>query len=118
MTVAKGTGSKAEAIGYRVGGKTGTAEKAVAGGYSKKDLISSFMAVFPMDDPQYAVFALLDEPKGTVATSGFAGGGWTAAPVVRNVIVRSAPILGVQPQTENETLYTRMAHLIEDKKKR
>jgi len=117
MTVVKGTGSKAEALGYRVGGKTGTAEKAIAGGYDKKALISSFMGVFPMDDPQYVVFALLDEPEGTRATHNFAGGGWTAAPVVRNVIVRSAPLLGIQPISENQSLYTRVAHLIDDEKR-
>ncbi len=118
MAVTKGTGSRADAIGYRVGGKTGTAEKAIAGGYARKKLISSFMGVFPMDDPRYAVFALLDEPKGTKETFGYRSGGWVAAPVVRNVILRSGPLLGVAPKQEDEGLYQDVALLIEDKKKK
>ncbi|MCK0068667.1 peptidoglycan D,D-transpeptidase FtsI family protein [Kordiimonas laminariae] len=118
MAVTKGTGGRADAVGYRVGGKTGTAEKAIAGGYARKKLISSFMGVFPMDDPQYAVFALLDEPKGTKETFGYRSGGWVAAPVVRNVILRSAPLLGVSPKQEDAGLYQDVALLIEDKKKK
>jgi len=114
LAVTKGTGGRSDAIGYRVGGKTGTAEKASAGGYAKKSLISSFMGVYPMDDPQYAVFALLDEPKGTKETFGFAGGGWVAAPVVKNVILRTAPLLGVLPREEDTGLYQNIALMIED----
>ncbi|MFC3053029.1 peptidoglycan D,D-transpeptidase FtsI family protein [Kordiimonas pumila] len=113
LAVRKGTGKRGEAIGYRVGGKTGTAEKAVAGGYKRKSLISSFVGVYPMDDPQYVVFALLDEPKGTKETYGFASGGWVAAPVVRNVILRTAPLLGVAPENEDEGLYQKLALMIE-----
>lgn len=114
LAVTKGTGGRSDAVGYRVGGKTGTAEKASNGGYARKSLISSFMGVYPMDDPQYAVFALLDEPKGTKETYGFAGGGWVAAPVVKNVILRTAPLLGVLPREEDEGLYQRVALMIED----
>ncbi|UTW56864.1 penicillin-binding protein 2 [Kordiimonas sp. SCSIO 12610] len=118
LAVMKGTGGNANAVGYRVGGKTGTAEKAQDGGYNRKALISSFIGAFPMDNPQYVVFALLDEPKGTRETHGFASGGWTAAPVVRNVIMRAAPLLGVSPVEEDEGLYHQAGLLIEDKKKR
>lgn len=114
LAVTKGTGGRSDARGYRVGGKTGTAEKAVGGGYDRKALISSFMGVYPMDDPQYAVFALLDEPKGTKETFGFASGGWVAAPVVKNVILRTAPLLGVLPKAEDENLYQRVALMIEE----
>lgn len=114
LAVTKGTGSRADAVGYRVGGKTGTAEKAIAGGYDRKLLISSFVGVYPMDDPRYVVFALLDEPKGTKETFGYRSGGWVAAPVVRNVILRTAPILGVAPKKENEGLYHNVSLLIED----
>lgn len=114
LAVTKGTGGRADAVGYRVGGKTGTAEKPVAGGYDRKALISSFLGVYPMDDPKYVVFALLDEPKGTKETHGFAAGGWVAAPVVRNVILRTAPLLGVAPQKENESLYQRVSLMIEE----
>ncbi len=114
MVVTKGTGGRADAVGYRVGGKTGTAEKASNGGYDRKALISSFVGVYPMDDPQYVVFALLDEPKGTKATYGFSSGGWVAAPVVKNVILRTAPLLGVAPKTEDEGLYKNVALRIEE----
>jgi len=116
MAVTKGTGGRADAIGYRVGGKTGTAEKARAGGYDRKNLISSFIGAYPMDDPQYVVFALLDEPRGTKETFGYRSGGWVAAPVVRNVILRTAPILGVAPKQEDEGLYHNVSLLIEDDK--
>jgi len=95
--VEKGTGSKVKAPGYLVGGKTGTAEKPGRGGYRRSALISSFVAAFPMNQPKYVVYLLLDEPQGDAETHGFAGGGWTAAPLVGRVINRIAPILGVRP---------------------
>ncbi|WP_417464981.1 peptidoglycan D,D-transpeptidase FtsI family protein [Kordiimonas sp.] len=113
LAVTKGTGGRADAIGYRVGGKTGTAEKAVAGGYDTRALISSFVGVYPMDDPRYVVFALLDEPRGTKETFGFRAGGWVAAPVVKNVILRTAPLLGVAPKQEDDGLYQNVAMMIE-----
>ena len=95
LVVEHGTGKRASAPGYLVGGKTGTAEKVGAGGYQRQALVSSFVGAFPMTAPRYVVLALLDEPKGNDATFGFATGGWTAAPVVGRVVARIAPILGV-----------------------
>lgn len=95
--VAKGTGQKADVSGYFVGGKTGTAEKHVVGGYAEKTLISSFVGVFPVQNPQYVILAMIDEPKGTKASFGFATGGWVAAPAVQRVIARMAPLLGLPP---------------------
>jgi len=100
LNVVKGTGSKAAANGYLVGGKTGTAEKAGRGGYQRKALLSSFVAAFPMNDPKYVVLAVIDEPHGTKATHGYASGGWTAAPVVSRVVSRIGPILGISPVDE------------------
>ncbi len=97
MNVLDGTGGKADIAGYRVGGKTGTAEKPDASGYNGKALLSSFIATFPTDDPRYAVLAILDEPQGTKSTGGYATGGWVAAPAVGAVIARMAPILGIAP---------------------
>ena len=76
----KGTGKHADAPGYRVGGKTGTAEKVIAGRYSKTVNITSFAGVFPMDEPRYALVVMLDEPKGQAETFGFRTAGWNAAP--------------------------------------
>jgi cell division protein FtsI (penicillin-binding protein 3) len=100
QVVAQGTGRKAAVKGYMVGGKTGTSEKAGVGGYRRKALLSSFVGVFPMDDPRYVVFALLDEPRGTTGTHGYATGGWVAAPIVGGTIARAAPLLGVAPVDE------------------
>lgn len=94
--VTDGTGGRAEAPGYLVAGKTGTAEKPTRGGYDRNRLISSFSAVFPYNDPQYALLVLLDEPHGNESTHGYATGGWTAAPAVSEIISRIAPILGVE----------------------
>lgn len=95
QVVEKGTGTKAGVPGYAIGGKTGTAEKAHNRGYLRKSLISSFCAVFPIEDPRYLVFVMLDEPKGTKDTSGFATAGYTSAPLAGRVIGRIAPLLGV-----------------------
>jgi cell division protein FtsI (penicillin-binding protein 3) len=99
--VADGTGKQAEAPGYLIGGKTGTAEKVGAGGYKRKSLLTSFVSAFPMHDPRYVVIAILDEPKGTKETYGFATAGWNAAPTIGKIIPRIAPILGVPPAAED-----------------
>ena len=98
LVVTDGTGSNADVPGYSVGGKTGTAEQPGGGGYDRKRLISSFIGVFPMDAPRYAVFVMLDQPKGTKASFGYATGGWTSAPAVARVIASMASIMGLQPR--------------------
>ncbi len=97
LVVRHGTGRKAGAKGYRVGGKTGTADKLVGGRYARNARIASFAGAFPMSEPRYVVFVMLDEPKGTERTHGYATGGWVAAPVVRRVVERIGPMLGVEP---------------------
>ncbi len=97
LVVEKGTGRQADAPAYLVGGKTGTAEKAGGGGYRKKSLVSSFAAVFPVINPRYVTVVMLDEPKGTKKTYGYATAGWTAAPTTKRVVERIAPMLGVPP---------------------
>ncbi|MBE7184913.1 MAG: penicillin-binding protein 2 [Methylobacterium mesophilicum] len=92
-----GSGKRAEVPGYRVGGKTGTAEKVVNGRYSKDKKFNAFLAAFPMDDPTYVVLSIIDEPQpekpGMPATAGL-----NAAPIVSNIIRRSANFLGVSPR--------------------
>lgn len=97
LTVAEGTGSKAYVEGYGVGGKTGTAEKIGAHGYDHKSLFSSFIGVYPITQPRYAVLAILDEPKPTKETYGYATGGWTGAPVVGRVIEQMGPLYQIAP---------------------
>ncbi|MEW5964271.1 MAG: penicillin-binding protein 2 [Pseudomonadota bacterium] len=94
-----GTGRRAAAEGYRVGGKTGTAELAVAGGYDKRAVLSSFLAAFPIDAPRYLTLVLLFEPKPAPETGGVTGG-LTAAPVTSRVVSRIAPLLGVLPESK------------------
>ncbi len=102
LAVQNGTGRLADAPGYLVGGKTGTADKLNGRRYAKGARIASFVGAFPMDRPRYVVFAMLDEPKGTKATHGYATGGWVAAPVVRRVIERMGPLLGIRPRGGDE----------------
>jgi cell division protein FtsI (penicillin-binding protein 3) len=94
--VVEGTGTRAEVGGYRVAGKTGTAEKPIPGGYSEEDNICSFAAIFPADSPEYVVLIVLDSPKAGVDRGRTAA--WNAAPAVGRVIERIAPILGVEPK--------------------
>jgi cell division protein FtsI (penicillin-binding protein 3) len=96
LNVVEGTGTKADVPGYLVGGKTGTAEKVGAQGYDRRALRSSFVGIFPTSAPRYVVLVMLDEPKGTKETFGFATAGWTAAPIVGQVIERASPLLGVE----------------------
>lgn len=101
LVVQDGTATKADVPGYRVGGKTGTAEKVSArGGYDRNRLRTTFAAAFPMDDPAYVVLVVLDEPKGLKETFNFATAGWNAAPTAGRVIEAVAPLLGVFPRPE------------------
>jgi cell division protein FtsI (penicillin-binding protein 3) len=101
LVVEQGTGKMAEAPGYVVGGKTGTAEKVNGHSYAKKALLSSFVGAFPIQDPKYLVLVMVDEPHGNKKSFGFATGGWVAAPVVSRIVQRAAPILGVPAVDEN-----------------
>jgi cell division protein FtsI (penicillin-binding protein 3) len=102
LNVEKGSGRRAEVPGYFVGGKTGTAEKVVNGRYSNDKRFNGFLAGFPANDPDYIVLVVLDEPKpekpGMSATSGL-----NTAPVVGNIIRRSAALLGVKPDFGHES---------------
>jgi cell division protein FtsI (penicillin-binding protein 3) len=102
LVVTKGTGKKADAPGYRIGGKTGTAQKLIGGRYSNSINVTSFAGVFPMDEPRYVIVAMLDEPKATSETFGFSTAGWNVAPVVSRTVSRIAPMLGVRPDKRRE----------------
>jgi cell division protein FtsI (penicillin-binding protein 3) len=97
LNVEKGTASKADVPGLRVGGKTGTAEKVINGRYSKNHRLNSFVGAFPMDDPRYLVLLMLDEPQAVRESMGFATAGWNAVPAAATLIARIAPLLGVEP---------------------
>jgi cell division protein FtsI (penicillin-binding protein 3) len=116
LVVMKGTGKKADAPGYRVGGKTGTAQKLINGHYSQTINITSFAGVFPMDDPRYVIVVMLDEPKATKETYGFTTAGWNVAPVVSGTISRIAPMLGVQPDMDREPDMSQVLPYVQDAK--
>lgn len=97
LVVDHGTGTKADVPGYRVAGKTGTAEKNTGGKYDMNAKLASFIATFPVDDPRYVVLVMIDEPKGDKSTHHFATGGWISAPVVNKVIARMGPLLNIRP---------------------
>ena len=112
LVVAKGTGKKADAPGYRVGGKTGTAEK-----YTSNQVVTSFAGVFPMDEPRYVVVAMLDEPKATKETFGFHTAGWNVAPVISRTVSRIAPMLGVRPDMKRDANLAEVLPFVHEKEK-
>lgn len=98
-----GSAKKADVAGYRVGGKTGTAEKVIGGRYSNEKVMCAFTAVFPTDAPRYLLLVMLDEPKGLPETHGFRTSGWNAAPTTGAIVERIAPLLGVRPKFDAPT---------------
>jgi cell division protein FtsI (penicillin-binding protein 3) len=98
VTNAGGTGRHAEALGYRVGGKTGTAEMPGRGGYREKAVISSFVGAFPMEAPRYVLLVSLFEPQTGESGSGQITAGANAAPATARIVARIAPLLGVLPR--------------------
>ncbi len=102
LVVTEGTGQKADVKGFYVGGKTGTAEKPQGRKYNTNALISSFVGAFPMNDPEYVVFIMIDEPKGTKDSYGYATGGWVAAPAIGRTISAMTQILSIKPDTTIE----------------
>lgn len=112
LIVSDGTGKQAEAPGFRVGGKTGSAEKPGIGGYNRTAVVATFAAAFPMDNPRYVIIAMIDQPKGNAYSSGQRTAGWTAAPVVRKVVMRAGPMLGVFPDESRDVDVSELTPLL------
>lgn len=96
----EGSGKGALVDGYLVGGKTGTANKPYDDGrigYDGDRRLSSFVASFPINDPRYVVLVMLDEPKPTAETGGYATGGMVASPTAGRIIRRIGPMLALAP---------------------
>ena len=93
--VARGTARGAYIDGYRVGGKTGTAQIAENGGYAKGKYILSFMGIAPMNDPEVLIYLAITNPKNTIQY-----GGVVCAPIVKEALQESFPILNILPSSE------------------
>jgi len=91
-----GTRMDREARGYRVGGKTGTAEKVVDGRYSSNKTLAVFSSAFPLDNPRYAMVILIDEPQRESPALGTTAG-FNAGEVTGRIVARTAPMLGISP---------------------
>ena len=103
--VSKGTASFGEVEGYAVGGKTGTADKPKpTGGYYEDKVIATFASMFPAHDPKYVLIVTLDEPVETSGEKPRRTAGWTAVPVAAEMIRRIAPLLGMRPTVEPQSL--------------
>ncbi len=118
VAVTEGTGRRADAPGYRVGGKTGTAEKPrPGGGYDRGRNITTFAGAFPMDAPRYVVVVMLDDPRGDPEAGGGRTAGATIAPAFRNVVLRIAPVLGVRPDPAREPDLSMIAGLYQERRR-
>lgn len=93
--VANGSGKNAYIENYRVGGKTGTAQKVENGAYLDGNYILSFMGFLPADDPEIVVYVAIDNPKGVTQY-----GGVVSAPIARNVMLSAIDILDIEPSKE------------------
>lgn len=88
-------GGQADVPGLGIAGKTGTAQRIVNGRYQVGNVLTSFVGLFPFDDPQYVLVVSLDQPRPIRETHGFNTAGWNAAPTAGEIIERIAPMLGV-----------------------
>lgn len=93
--VSKGTGRNAYIEGYRVGGKTGTAQKVSAGRYMVGNYILSFIGFLPADNPEVLVYVAIDNPKGVVQY-----GGTVAAPIAKSIMIDAIDVLGIERRKE------------------
>lgn len=95
-TVANGTGSRAKVEGYRVGGKTGTAQLSSNGRYLAHQYLASFVGFFPVENPQYVILVMILKPQAESVFGRY--GGTASAPVVGNIIRRISKIKNVSSQ--------------------
>ena len=92
--VSEGGGNTAKIEGYRIGGKTGTAQEAERGGYNKYDYYSSFICMAPMDDPKITLLVIVDSPRGAQY------GSIVAAPCAKKILKNVLRYMAISPSTE------------------
>ena len=104
--VTDGTATMAEVPGYPVAGKTGTADKpSPTGRYYDDKVITNFAALFPAGNPKYVLVVTMDEPEDRTGEEARRTAGWTAVPVAAEIITRIAPLLGLRPENNNDSLF-------------
>ena len=105
VVVTDGSGKRANIAGYEVAGKTGTANKLSDDGkYVNKKVRTSFVAAFPVSNPQYALMVMMDEPKPLKDTWGFVTSGWNTTPTAGKIITAIAPQLDVEANFDIDEL--------------
>lgn len=97
--VSNGSGSRAYIPGYRVGGKTGTAQKIIDGRYAQNKYIASFIGVAPIDNPQFVILVTVDEPS-----AGTYYGGSVAAPIARDILEEIFNYMEIPPQYDEDEM--------------
>ncbi|WP_167632330.1 penicillin-binding transpeptidase domain-containing protein [Mariprofundus ferrooxydans] len=108
-TSSDGTGKYAVPAGYRIGGKTGTAQKpGPHGSYSKHKYMAVFAGIAPINDPQVVIVVMVDEPQKSIY------GGQVAAPIFRHIAESALPYLGVSARIEDQTAWRKMAIAAEE----
>jgi cell division protein FtsI (penicillin-binding protein 3) len=90
----EGTASRAQVAGYRVGGKTGTAQKIVNGRYSQTSYVGSFVGIAPMSKPRFVIAVMVDDPRGAVHT-----GGGVAAPTFADLAANALRARNIPPDS-------------------
>ncbi len=111
QSTGNGRSKTARVKGYFVGGKTGTGLKAGVDKYHQDTRISSFIGAFPIYNPEYVLYIMIDEPKGTKTTYGYATGGWVSAPIAGRVISKIAPMLDIKPEFESDDHFKKLLDL-------
>ena len=99
----EGSGRLANIEGYRVGGKTGTAEKVINGRYAKNHNFNVFAAALPMEDPQFVVLVIVDDPRPEKPGMGITAYS-NAAPLAGTIIKRAGSFLGVTPRFNDDAM--------------
>ena len=94
--VTKGSGKRADVLGYDVGGKTGTANKIDKKKYNSNTVVTTFVSAFPISNPQYALLVMMNKPKRLKETSGQNTAGWNSVPTASEIIKEIAPQLNIQ----------------------
>ena len=102
VVTVSGTATKSDVPGYFVGAKTGSANKAVRGGYNRKAGVTDFVGIFPAYDPKYIVMTMLEDAQAIEGTYGYNTAGWNAAPLGGRIIARMGPMMGVEPKDPND----------------